>query len=251
MFVFDRGELVFRVVDKLDAGAGLAARGEAVHAAVFEGHVVVAIGGAGDVAFAVVGESALIAIGFAGRNHSPERIALQLTRVAVRVDGGERAAQSVVAPPAHRLIGRGERREVLSRVVAESRVLTEWIGHCRELRAFPVELRAFIERVGATDQARLLIVTPAPLSTDGIDGLRELIALVVFERDLGAVGGDGFDQVAACVVDARRFGAGRVDLFGLLSGGVCVLVLRLSAIRVHDRHDLAEVVHLIQRDVTE
>jgi len=78
-----------------------------------------------------------------------------------------------------------------------------------------------------------------------------LVALVVFERDLRTVGGDGFDQVTARVVDADGFGTQRIDLFRLLASDVLVLVLRLAAVRVYDRCDLAEVVHLLRRDEAE
>ncbi len=251
VLVLDGRELIFGVVDEFVSRAGPEYGPRVGSSPILEVDVVVAILKACDVAFRVVRQRTLIAVGFGYLDDAASGITIEVSRVAVGIRRGALAAEPVVAPEGNCLIRRGEAREILRRIVAEVSVLPEGIGDGDELGAVPVELGALLERIGPPDESSVLVVAPAPLPPSC--RRRELLeSLVVFERKFGAFGVDGLSpdcpRSSYSLSVSAPFGS---VSFVFWSARVLVFVLGCGTVGIEDGDDLAEVVELIERDVAE
>lgn len=106
VLILDSNQLIFRIVTEDHACPRLHARGEAIHASIFQRDVELAVARTYDIPFGVERPLALVPVGLENPSDATQGIPLLRCGVAVRIDERNDAPKTVMPPLRPRPIGR-------------------------------------------------------------------------------------------------------------------------------------------------
>src|SRR5690606_29545704 len=111
------------------------------------------------------------------------------------------AAEPIVGPTQPGTVGEPRSDQVAGAVVLEIRDAPACIDQRLDQRPAPDAARACAVRTRALEQATSIVAPPLPPAAVLIDGLSELVVVVVGEASGGSVRPDPLEQIAAPIVD--------------------------------------------------